>query len=146
MGEFRQPCPMFEHFHQPGFIENRIGIRRTGEVGDAARCRCRHFRFQGRPVFEAGFAQPRRQVDQAWCDDAAAGVDHPFGLEAGRGGADGGDTAVGNEDIGGAVHGAGWVDDAAVLDLDAHGQAPASIDMTAIRTAMPKVTCGKMTA
>ncbi len=146
VGELRQPRPVLEHLDEAGLVERRVGVGRAGEAGDAAGGGSGHFRFERGPVFEAGFAQPRREVDQAGADDAVGGVDGGFGLEAGRRLADAGDDAVGDRHVGESINAVGGVDDAAVLDLYVHGQAPASMAITAIRTAMPKVTCGRITA
>ena len=90
---------MLEHFHQAGLVQRRIGVGRTGEAGDAARRRGQHFRFQRRLVFVAGFAQARRQVDQARADHQAGGVEHAVGIEAGRRLAHGGDLAGGDKQV-----------------------------------------------
>src|SRR4029079_5520776 len=52
--------------------------------------------------------------------------------------------ALGDEDIAERVPAARWVDYASVLDVEPH-QLPATMLITAMRTAMPKVTCGRIT-
>ena len=44
-----------------------------------------------------------------------------------------------------AIDAVGGIDQAAVGDLDLHAQVPAMMLITAIRTAMPNVTCGRIT-
>jgi hypothetical protein len=147
VGELRQAGAMGEHLDQAGLVERRIGIRRAGQAGDAARSRGGHFRFQCRLVLEAGLAQAGGEIDQAGADDAAGRIDGAFGDEAGRWRFAMTDyCAVGDEDVRRSVDAVGGIDEAAVLDVDTHDQAPASMAMTAIRTAMPKVTCGRITA
>jgi hypothetical protein len=147
IGELGQPRPVTQHLDEAWFVERRIGIGRAGQGRDATGGGGGHFGLERRLVFEPRLAQSRREVDQARADDAAACVDGSFGGEAGRRRlAKADDAAVGDEDIGGLVEAAGGIDDAAVLDADSHGQAPASMAITAMRTAMPKVTCGRITA
>ncbi len=94
----------------------------------------------------AGFAQAGRQVHEAGRDDQAGGVDALLGLEVRRHTADREDAAVGDGDIGALVAARGRVDHAAVLDEEFHQASfPAMMLITAMRTAMPKVTCGRIT-
>src|SRR5205085_7773660 len=104
----------------------------------AARYRGRHLRLERRLVLEARLAQARRDVDEARRHHQPSGIDHAVGLALL------GDLAVGDEHVADAVTSAGGIDDPAVLDVDAH-QFPATMLITAMRTAMPKVTCGRIT-
>ena len=133
-----------EHLDQPRLVERRIGVGRAGEAGDAAGDRGEHLRLERRLVLEARLAQPRGEVDEPRRDDEAGGVDDSVGREAlGRAG-DAGDPALGDVEVGGAVDAVLRVDEPAAFDVDLHHEPP-RIDITAIRTAMPNVTCGRMT-
>ena len=90
-------------------------------------------------------AQPGRQINQAGRDHQAARVDRAVGAEVGRHRADGNDPAAGNGHIPELVAARGWIDHPAAVDQDFHASFPAMIDITAMRTAMPNVTCGKIT-
>ena len=134
-----------QHFDQTGLVEHRIGIGRADQAGHAAGNRSGEFAVEHAFVFVARFAQPRRQVDEPRRDDAARRVDGAVSLEIDRHVADGKDLAVANGDIARPVESGSRVDDAAVGDEDVHASFPATMLMTAMRTAMPKVTCGKIT-
>ena len=54
-------------------------------------------------------------------------------------------AAAGDHQVAQFVAAGGGVDQPAVFDQDLHASFPARIDITAMRTAMPKVTWGKMT-
>ena len=64
-----------QHVDEARLVERRIGVRRAGEAGHAARHRGVHFRFERRLVLVARLAQPRREVDEARRDDQALRVD-----------------------------------------------------------------------
>ena len=120
-------------------IERGIGIRRHDDAGHAAGNRRRQFGLDG---IEAG-----AEVDQAGADDTAGRIDGLIGDKAGRRRADADDRAFGDEQGGVAlVDPVLRINDAAVLDFYIHVQFPATMLMTAMRTAMPKVTCGRITA
>src|SRR5690606_26489136 len=89
------------------------------------------------------------EVDQAGADAKPAGVQFVGGCEAGWLLAERPDTAVGNEDIGHRVEAAGRIEHpAAANDQSAHAASPVACmanDITAMRTAMPFVTCGRIT-
>jgi len=131
------PGAELEHFHQARLVERRVGVGREGQRGDAAACRGEHFRFQRGLVFEAGLAQTHGKVDQAGAHHAIRRVDGLVGVEAVRGLADGGDLAGDDEDVRGLIDAVGGVDEAPVLDVNLHAVGPISIDITAMRTAMP---------
>ena len=138
---------VLEHLHQAGFVQRRIGVGRTGEAGHAARDCGQHFRLQRRLILEAGFAQSRRQVDQPRAHHQAHGIDHAVCAEAARRVAHGGDLAGGDEQVRPRIDVVGRVDQATVLDMNFHLiQFPASMLITAILTAMPNLTCGRITA
>ncbi len=135
-----------EHLDQAGLVEHGVGVGRAHQAGDAAGHGRGHLALEHALVLVAGFAQPRGEVDQAGRDDAAAGVEGALGLEAGGDAvADAGDLSVGDGDVGLLVGARGGVDHATVGDVDVHASLPATMLITAIRTAMPKVTCGRMT-
>ena len=96
-------------------------------------------------MLQPGLAQPRGQVDQAGGDDAAGGLEHAVGLEVGARRADADDAAGGDGDVGDLVTARGRVEHAAAAQQDPHASFPAMMDMTAMRTAIPKVTCGRIT-
>jgi hypothetical protein len=128
-----------QHVDQPGLVERRVGVRRAGEAGDAAGERGGHLRFERRLVLVARLAQARGEVDEARRDDQALGIDDAVGLAAFRR-----NLPVSDENVADAVLAAGWIDDPSVLDVKTH-QLPATMLITAMRTAMPKVTCGRIT-
>src|SRR5204863_9271569 len=68
-----------------------------------------------------------------------------LGLEAGRRFAQRDDAAAGDRQIADPVQARGRVDQPAPFDQDLHASFPARMLITAIRTAMPKVTCGRIT-
>jgi len=75
------------------------------------------------------------------------GVDYAVGAEAARRLAHGRHLAGGDKQVRPGVDVVRRVDQAAVLDMNFHLiQFPASMLITAILTAMPKVTCGRITA
>src|SRR6185437_14374829 len=144
--------PVLEHFDQAGFVQRRVRVRRAGETGHAAGDRGVHFRFQRGHVLEPGLAQAGREIDQARADDAFGRVDDAVRSPACRRTADGGDSSGGDEQRRVAVDAMSRVDQASIPDLyiarglfGRVGQLPASMLITAIRTAMPNVTCGRIT-
>ena len=137
---------VLEHFDQAGFVEHRIGVGRAHQRGHAALHRCLQLGLQGGLVFVARLAQARRQVDQAGSDHQAGRVDGLVGVEARRGGAERRDPAVGDEQVLRCVDAVRRVDHSPVLDMKFHAWVPAKMLITAIRTAIPKVTCGRITA
>src|SRR5204862_1784476 len=128
-----------QHIDQSGLVERRIGIRRTGEARYAAGDRRLHLGLERRLVFETRLAQPRRDIDEARRRHQPLGIDRA--LRAGELLAD---LAVGDVQVALAVPAARRVDDVRVLDRELH-QLPATMLITAMRTAMPKVTCGRIT-
>ena len=162
---------VFQHFDESGLVERRIGIGRAREAGDAAGDRRVHLRFQRRLVFETGLAQACGNIDEPGRDDETAGVDDALGVPSVRRRADRRHLARGDVERSDAVDPVGGIDQAAVGDLDFHkshrrrrgaektrfflgvsaphcetsSQFPAIMLITAMRTAMPNVTCGRMT-
>ena len=92
-----------------------------------------------------GFAQSRREIDQAGHDDAARGIDRPARLEVAGHAADADDAPRGDGDVCALVAARHRIDHAAVTDDDVHGSFPEMMLITAMRTAMPNVTCGRIT-
>jgi hypothetical protein len=140
-----------EHLDQPRLVERRIGVGRAGERGHPARDRRAHLAFERGLVLEAGLAQARREVDQPRRGDEALRVDHLVGTEAVGRLVERGDLPVGNVDRSRLVAAGRRIDDARIGDPDPGSRLPAplhaepSSDITAMRTAIPKVTCGRMT-
>ena len=135
---------VLQHLDQARLVERRIGVGRAGEARDAAGARRVHLRLERRAVLEPRLAQAHRDVDQPRRDDEAARVDDAVRVPAVRRRADRRDPARRDVERRDAVDAVARVDDAAVGDLDLH-QLPAIMLITAIRTAMPNVTCGRIT-
>ncbi len=140
----QQSRAVLEHFDETRLVERRIGVGRAREAGHPTRNRRVHFGFERGLVLEARLAQPRGQVDETGRDDEALGVDDAARAPSAGRLADRGNLARRDVDRRHAVDRLRGVDDAAVLDLYFH-QLPAMMLITAIRTAMPNVTCGRMT-
>src|SRR5690606_30350294 len=104
-----------------------------------------HFRFQGGDVLVARLAQARGEIDQARAHDEPGCIDLAVRPKAVGPAAQGDDAAFGNVDVLQRVQPAGRIDHAAAMDVDTHAQLLATIDMTAMRTAIPNVTCGRIT-
>src|SRR5262249_45832012 len=88
------------------------------------------------------------QVHQAGRDDAAARVDGAVGAEALGDVAHAQHAAGGQGHVADLVEVARGIDHAAIADQDLHAASrtlPATMPITAMRTAMPKVTCGRIT-
>ena len=137
---------VLEHLHQARFVQHRVGVGRADQAGHAALHRRLHFGLQRGLVFVAGFAQPGRQIDQPGRDHQAGGVDGAIGNEAGRRRAGRRNHAVNDEHVAQRIDVVFRVDQTPVLDMQFHPWVPANMLMTAIRTAMPNVTCGRITA
>ena len=71
--------PVLEHLDQARLVEHRIGVGRTRERGHASRERGLHFGLERGLVLEAGLAQPRGEVDHAGHHPAACAINHPVG-------------------------------------------------------------------
>src|SRR6185436_19906133 len=99
-----------------------------------------------RLVFEAGLAQAHRQIDESRRDEEGVRIDHAIRMPAGGRVSQCDDSARRDEERLPCVDAVLRIDDAAVADFDLHRcQFPARMPITAIRTAMPKVTCGRIT-
>ena len=88
----------------------------------------------------------RRNVDESGTDDEPCGVEHAVGVPAGGSLAKRRHLPRGDVQRGGAIHAVPRIDHAPVSYFDLHPikalpQFPARMLITAIRTAMPKVTC-----
>ena len=136
--------PMLEHLDQTRLIEHRIGIRRTDQTGDTTGERGLHLGFECGLVFEARLTQPRRQIDQPWADHQPAGIDHPLGNKARRRRIDRDDASVVQMKMSDAIEPCGSIDEVPIADRDLH-RPPARMLITAMRTAIPKVTCLRIT-
>ena len=137
-GDFAAP---YEALDETGFVERRLRVGRTGQRGDTTGCGGGQFRF--------GVAETGRKVDQSGRDDAGVCVDRAGRAKAGRRLAEGNDAAVGDVNVGLPVDVVARIDDAAVGNTDqsiVHAWFPARRLMTAMRTAMPKLTWERMTA
>ena len=136
--------PMLEHLDQTWLIKDRIGIRRTDQTGDTAGECGLHLGLERRLVLKARLAQTRRQIDQARADHQPAGIDHPLVHEARRRRVESNDTTAIDMKMADAVETAGSIDKSPIADRDLH-RPPARMLITAIRTAIPKVTCLRIT-
>ena len=94
-------------------------------------------------MFKAGLAQTRGQIHQTRTDDLARSVDDLCGFEAFWRRADGSDSAVHDKQRLHRIEFLPDIDQAAIVDLNIH--APTTVAITAMRTAIPKVTCGSIT-
>ena len=65
-----------QHVDESRLVERRIGVRRAGKRGNAARHRCIHLGLQRGFVLVARLPQPRRKVDEAGRNDQSLRVDH----------------------------------------------------------------------
>ena len=144
VGLVQQPGALRQHRHQPGLVERGVGIGGAREARHATGDRRADFRLERRLVLEAGLAQSRGEIDQAGRHDETGGVDDAIRAKAPRRVADGRDPPVGDEYGSGPVEPRRGIDDLAAADLGLH-QFPAMMLITAIRTAMPNVTCGRIT-
>jgi hypothetical protein len=133
-----------QHVHQPRFVQRRVGVGRAGQAGHPAGHCGMHLGFQRRLVLEARLAQPRADVHEARGDDEALRIDGIVGLRPAGGCVERHDALAFDQHVADGVPAACRVDDAPALDECLH-QLPAMMLMTAIRTAMPKVTCGRIT-
>src|SRR5574343_588536 len=130
---------MNETIGQFRFIERRISIRRYHDTGYAT--------SDGRGQFGLDGVEASPKIDQPRTNDTARGVNALVGNEARRRSAKADDRTFSNEQGGiMLVDTVLRIDDAAVLDFDIHVQFPATMLMTAMRTAIPKVTWGRITA
>jgi len=119
VGERNAPrVSQHRHIGEPRLIERRIGVGRTGEARDAARDSGLHFRCERRLVFEARFAQPRREVDQARADHKPICGNRALGAKSRRGLAECRDFSVRDEDVLLRVDPVFRIDQATILDLD----------------------------
>ena len=147
-----------QHLDQARLVERRIGVGRATEVRDATGGGGREFALERGLVLEAGFAQARARVDQPRQHPQAPRIDALLGLEACRRRADREDPAVGHMDVSHAVarerSGRAAVHGNALHDRHRFDRLPtddgdslhvASMLITAMRTAMPKVTWLRMT-
>ena len=134
-----------EHLDQAGLVEHRIGVGRADQAGDAAGDGRRQFAFEHAFMLITRFAQARRQVHQARRHDAAGGINGPVRREVGQRTFERDDAPGGNRHIAHFVEAGSRVNDAAVFNEDLHASFPATMLITAMRTAMPKVTCGRIT-
>src|SRR5260221_8397578 len=120
-------------------LDGRLGgVGQRAEAGYAALCGGGYFRIECCLVLVARLAQPHREVDETWTNDKALRFNSFFRFYFFN------DFSISNVHIANGVLPARRVDDASALDVQVH-QLPATMLMTAMRTAMPKVTCGRIT-
>ena len=105
-----------------------------------------HLRLQRRLVLQTRLAQARGEIDETRRHHQTSGLQGALRHKVQRHLTDGDDTTGSDENIGNMVEPARRVDDTSAPDKDPHAAPPISRFITAIRTAMPKVTCGRITA
>ncbi len=103
-----QARAMLEHLDQARLVERRIGVRRAGQVGNAAGDRRRHFRFERGLVFESRLAQPRRRSIKPGQTTRPVASMHAVGMPARRRRAQRRDLAGGDVDGRDAIDSAAW--------------------------------------
>ena len=86
-----------------GGVGDRVGVGHRVHGGEAAERRGPGAGLDGLGVLAAGLAQVGVQVDQAGQRDQAVGVDRRWRRRADRPGADLGDDAVGEQEVGGVA-------------------------------------------
>ena len=140
---------VLQHLHQTGLVQRRVGVGQADQTGHATGHGGGHFRLQHAFVFMPRFAQAHRQIDQAGRNHQAARVDAAVGVEVGTDAAvliaEADDATGGDGHVADAVASVGGIDDATIFDKYLHAEFPAMVDITAMRTAMPNVTCGRIT-
>ena len=153
---------VLQHFHQARLIQRRVGVGRASQRRHASGHGGLHLGFQRGLVFEAWLAQAGGQVHQPRRHHQARAVDGPCRPETMGRRPHGNDAAIGHMQVGlhvqfhPGVHQAragdgkrGFVPAAACLDHTFLHHVllhpAASMLITAMRTAMPKVTCCRMT-
>src|SRR3990172_10632334 len=150
------PRARLNHLRHGRRINDGMRVRRAAQRRDAARDRGARFGLDGRLVFEPRFAQPRTQIHEARADDLAAHVQDPRRREPLGRPADAGNKAViADKEIGDFVPVVGRVHEPPAADQQRHdarlgsgetpGDPPMISAMMAMRTAMPFVTCGRIT-
>ena len=129
-------------------VGDRVGIGRHAGGGNASRRRCQALAGNGGLVFVTRFAQPGTQVDEARANNLPLCVDVQISLESLRAVAQRRNAPLGDEYILISIALTGGVNDPAAPNVDALAHAVLSpdswrmaMDMTAIRMAMPWVTC-----
>ena len=143
MGLGQQPRAVLEHFHQTRLIERWVGIGWADQSGYTASDGCTHLGFQRGLVFETRLTQPRRQVDEAWQYPQALRFKCVHGLKARKASArssHGPNAAACDVDVArfGALNKPATNQD--VGKGLAHAWVRFRMLITAMRTAMPKVT------
>ena len=126
-----------QHLDQPGFVQRRIGIRRTGQARHAARDCREHLGFERGLVLEARLAQARDQIHQARRHHETTGVDRLLRLESGRRLAERCDLAVDDEHVLHRIDAVARVYDTTSLDMNIHG---ASIRESSLRAQRSNLT------
>ncbi len=106
--------PLAGELDGPLAVDGRVGIGHAGDRGEPAGQRGGRAGLDGLVLLEARLAEVDVHVDQAGRHDFARRVDHRF--LPGRGGIVSGDAAVGQQQVGYAIHLLRWIDHAAVLD------------------------------
>ena len=104
--------------HRRG-VDDGPGVRGAAEAGDARRRRRRRLAGDGALVLLARLPQAGAEVDEAWADDLAPGVQDLVRLEARRGRAHRHHPPLGQVQVQEAIDAVGRVDEAAVADAEA---------------------------
>ena len=136
---------VMQHFHQTSFVEHRRGVGRTHQGGDAT--------SRSRGALAAELASPRAtrltqactQVHQTGHHDATSGIHHLVRHKVVCYIFNSYHRTIGEGYIGFFIKTTGRIDDAATLDQYLHASFPATMLITAMRTAIPNVTCGRIT-
>lgn len=123
-----------------GGVGGGRGVRHADDGGESAAGGAAGAGLDGFLRAATGFAQVHVDVDQPRRDEAVGGVD-----DLGVGGALIGEFAVGDADIPDRVGPSGGIEHAAVLDEEIFHAPPPQRKSTAMRTAMPLVTCWRIT-
>ncbi len=113
----------FQHFHQAGLVQRRVGVGRARQRRDPACGRREHFGFERGAIFKAGFAQPHRQIDQPGANNQPAGVDGAIGVKVSWRIANGNNLPGHHKQIGDFVTRIHRVDHTPVPDMNLHASA-----------------------
>ncbi|MNZ41518.1 hypothetical protein D3C78_590700 [compost metagenome] len=101
-------------------VQHRLGLRRAAQAGDTAGDGGAGFTGDVAFAAVARLAQGHAEVDQAGRGDQAISLDRAAGVEAGRGGTDGGNAAAVQVQVGDLVQAAVGVDDPGAENTDGH--------------------------
>ena len=105
--------------HRRG-VQHRLGLRRAAQAGDTAGHGCAGFTRDVAFAAVTRLAQGHAQVHQARCGNQAIGLDRAAGAEAGWRGADGGNAATVQVQVGDLVQAGFGIDDPGAKNTDGH--------------------------